>query len=107
MSVTAWCSRLLFPSRDIVRLGRWSHPPQRGAALRRARLAAADNCGVSMVPRGAPRPLPGAFDNSMDAAMCALQSVHGASRPTTASAEREVARTHGKPVVTHDSRSMS
>lgn len=86
---------------DAVKLGRWSVGATQRVVDRKSELAAMDNCGVSLVPRranvpnekaGVNRPVVAApastatvdsnaaFDSSMDASLCALQSLHGYAR---------------------------
>lgn len=66
--------------RRPLRLGRWTASDSDKRVARKAELAAADNCGVSGVPRR-PRSAPdSAFDSSMDASLCALQSLHAYAR---------------------------
>ena len=86
---------------DAVKLGRWSVGATQRVVDRKSELAAMDNCGVSLVPRKVSTPnqeaapnhpasatrsntamihSDAAFDSSMDASLCALQSLHGYAR---------------------------
>ena len=87
---------------QAVKLGRWSVDAAQRVVDRRSELASMDNCGVSHVPAKKEKKdvsdtpsknvktmhansietslEKAAFDSSMDASLCALQSLHGYAR---------------------------
>ena len=67
-----------FRQHRAVKLGRWNVNHTEAHIARKAELAAMDNCGVSLAKRqhrGMPS-TDSCFDNTMDASLCALQSLH-------------------------------
>lgn len=74
----SWFARITAPSRDGLRLGRWSVGADQRQTARRAQLAAADNCGVSGNSATSRFAKPDVFDSSMDAALAAVAAVESA-----------------------------